>query len=92
MEASRLSEVAPSTIVRAKAGAKTYAMTLRQLQATFEAAGVVFIDPVEGVHQGAVALKWGMELPQRSASSSAGRGEPSQGGCMSAAPGAWDEN
>jgi len=88
-ELSRLSEVDPSTIVRVEAGAKTYVMTLRQLQATFEASGVVFIDPVEGVHQGAVGLKWGIELSQRSAGGSSAGGEASPG--ISAAPAAWDE-
>ena len=87
-ELSKLSEIDPSTIVRVEAGAKTYAMTLRQLQASFEAAGVVFIDPVEGVHQGAVGLKWGAEIPLREPKAE-GRTGPYSQGASQAAP--WDE-
>ena len=38
------------------------ARSLRDIIAAFDAAGVLIIDPVEGVHQGAVGLKWGVEL------------------------------
>jgi transcriptional regulator with XRE-family HTH domain len=62
--------------------------TFRDIAAAFEAAGVVFVDPVEGVHQGAVGLKWGAEIPQREPKTE-GRAGPDALGASQAAP--WDE-
>jgi transcriptional regulator with XRE-family HTH domain len=79
-----------ATIAAFEAGTANVApRTLRDILAAFETAGVVFIDPVEGVHQGAVGLKWGADLSQRPATSSGGTSEASPG--ISAAPAAWDE-
>jgi transcriptional regulator with XRE-family HTH domain len=39
------------------------ARTLDDLQRAFEAAGIEFIEPVEGVKGRGVVLKWGVEVP-----------------------------
>ena len=79
-----------ATIAAFEAGTANVApRTLRDIAAAFEAAGVVFLDPVEGVHQGAVGLKWGRDFSQRPASGSGDTSEAGPG--ISAAPAAWDE-
>lgn len=63
--------------------------TLRDIAAAFEAAGVLFIDPVEGVHQGAVGLKWGADAAKRTSSgASTGPAESSQADSQAIA---WDD-
>ncbi len=76
------------TVVRIEAGASAYQVTLAHLRHVLEQAGLLFIDPVEGVHQGAVGLKWGVELSQRPSGSDTEAGEGKQGGSQA---GAWDD-
>jgi transcriptional regulator with XRE-family HTH domain len=44
---------------------RPYERTLRDLVAAFEAAGVVFIEPREGVHRLGIALSWDVEPPTK---------------------------
>ena len=62
-------------------------MTLRQLRATLEAAGVYFIDAQEGVHGPGVAFKWGAGELTAPARRRHGGGEEGEGGLKAA----WDE-
>jgi len=79
-----------NTLLRAEAGARGYYQTVIALQAAYEARGIEFLDPIEGVRGPGVALKWGVDLSQKPASGGTGvsADEDSQGGGASAA---WDD-
>jgi transcriptional regulator with XRE-family HTH domain len=78
-----------ATIAAFEAGtANVASRTLRDIAAAFDAAGVIFIDPVEGVHQGAVALKWGVNLPERAPDTEGKAGKANQAGSQASA---WDD-
>lgn len=86
------SGISRATVAAFEVGTTTpAARTLRDFVVAFEAAGVVFIDPVAGAHQGAAGLKWGVDLPLRQASSSKESSE-TEPGTLSAAPVVWNES
>jgi transcriptional regulator with XRE-family HTH domain len=84
---SELAEVDKSTISRIENGGMAYSATLRQLRTICEDRGVLFIDPVEGVHGATVAFKWGAEIPRRALGEGAGSGAEGEGGLKAA----WDD-
>jgi transcriptional regulator with XRE-family HTH domain len=70
-ELAAKSKVSKKTIADFERGLRSpYVRTLEDLRRTFEAEGVVFVPPVEGVHSGAVGLKWGFKPVARTASRS----------------------
>ena len=50
------------TLVRIEAGNSAHPLTLKQVRQVLEAAGVLFIEPVDGEHRGAAALRWDADL------------------------------
>jgi transcriptional regulator with XRE-family HTH domain len=89
---SELAEVDKSTISRIENGGTSYSATLRQLRTICEDRGVLFIDPVEGVHAATVALKWGVAPPARQPGEDAAIGEAGAGGMKAAAWEDFDED
>lgn len=82
------SSLARATIAAFEGGGAAIApRSLRDIIAAFEAAGVVFLAPVEGVHDGAVGIKWGFNLSRRAGSEAAPGKEREPG--AKAAP--WDD-
>jgi transcriptional regulator with XRE-family HTH domain len=69
-------EIDKGTLVRIEAGYGAHPFTLRQLQSVLEAAGIEFIDPIEGVRSGGVALKWGVQIGPKSQRSVRSEEEP----------------
>ena len=61
---AELAGVNKGTIVRVEAGERSYRRTLKDLREALEKSGVVFFDPVKGVHSGGVALKCGTQEPR----------------------------
>lgn len=62
-ELTEKSGVSLKTIADFERGASTpYPRTMRDIVATFEAAGLLFLPPQEGVHSGAVGYKWGFDF------------------------------
>jgi transcriptional regulator with XRE-family HTH domain len=67
-ELAAKSKVSKKTIADFERGLRSpYVRTLEDLRRTFEAEGVVFVPPEEGVHSGAVGLKWGFRPIARTA-------------------------
>ena len=83
---SELTETDKNTISRIEGGGGAYAATLRLLRNACESRGVLFIDPVEGVHEATVALKWGV-TSARQLREDTTAGEDSECGIKAA----WDD-
>jgi len=67
-----------------------YARTLRDLTEAFEAAGVIFIEPKDGVHQLGIALKWGVEPPKVGKSKTDATGQGGDTGGLDALGYDWE--
>ncbi len=64
-----------------------YERTLEVMRRALEEAGLLFIDPVEGVHGATVAFKWGIAPPVRAPGEDTAAGEEGKGGLKAA----WDD-
>ncbi len=84
---SDLTEIDKGTISRIENGGGAQIGTLHRLRSLCEDQGVLFIDPVEGVHKATVAFKWGAEVSQRSPGDGVMPGEAATGGMKAA----WDD-
>ncbi len=86
---SARSKVAQATITSFEIGTRQpYERTLEALRRAFEDAGVLFIDPVEGMHQGVAGLKWGAAPPTRQPGEGAVSSEAGEGGMKAT----WDDD
>ena len=63
-ELAERSGVHRNTIVRIEAGEASHLPTVAAVQRALEAAGIVFLPAVEGLHGPAVALQWGYDEPR----------------------------
>jgi hypothetical protein len=80
--------IATKTVTDFEMGARQpYERTLEVMRKALEEAGLLFIDPVEGVHGATVAFKWGVAPPARQPGEDTAIGEESQGGLKAA----WDD-
>jgi transcriptional regulator with XRE-family HTH domain len=77
-ELAELAGVDKGTIVRIENSGNAYTATLDRLQEALERAGVKFIPPVDGVHDGGVALKPGVK-PRAGLGGSEGAGSDDGG-------------
>ncbi len=81
-------KVATKTVTDFEMGTRQpYERTLEVMRRALEDAGLVFIDPVEGVHGATVAFKWGVAPPARQPGEDAATGEEDEGGMKAA----WDD-
>ena len=88
-ELATRSKVAHKTIADFEVNARQpYERTLEALRRAFEEAGLLFIDPVEGVHGATVAFKWGVAPPARQPGEGTATGEDDTGGLKAA----WDDD
>jgi transcriptional regulator with XRE-family HTH domain len=85
---AKISDIDPGTVIRIENGENAHKLTLQRLREELEARGVVFIDPVDGVHEATVALKWGAQLPKRVQAKSDGNERETEGGLDAAS---WDD-
>jgi hypothetical protein len=85
---SARARVATKTVTDFEMGTRQpYERTLEVMQRALEEAGLLFIDPVEGVHGATVAFKWGVAPPARQPGEDAATGEDGEGGLKAA----WDD-
>lgn len=77
-----------NTVLRIEAGVATHGPTLAAVMRTLEEAGLRFFEAEEGVTGPGVAVKWGVELPQREPKADGKAGSDSQGTSQAAS---WDE-
>jgi transcriptional regulator with XRE-family HTH domain len=68
-ELGELAGVDKMTVVRIEAGEGARASTFERLRSALEAAGVVFLAPLDGVHGAGVAFKWGFDTASLGATS-----------------------
>ena len=85
---SDLTEIDKGTISRIENGGGAQVGTLHRLRSLCEDQGVLFIDPVEGVHKATVAFKWGADIPQRAPADGTAAGDDGEGGMKAAS---WDD-
>lgn len=80
-ELGELAGVDKMTVVRIESGEGARASTFERLRSALEAAGVVFLAPLDGVHGAGVAFKWGFDTSSLGATSgnSDATGKPGEG-------------
>jgi transcriptional regulator with XRE-family HTH domain len=84
---SEITEIDKNTISRIEGGGGAFAATLRLLRSACESRGVLFLNPVEGVHEATVALKWGIAPPARQPGEGTEAGEAGEDGLKAE----WDD-
>jgi transcriptional regulator with XRE-family HTH domain len=62
---ARLCKVSPATIMRLEGGKIAKQLSMDAIISAFKKAGIVFDQPVPGVHDGMVGLKGGIPLPEK---------------------------
>jgi transcriptional regulator with XRE-family HTH domain len=89
-EVAELAGVDKSTIVRIEAGGRAYYQNMLRLQAVFEDAGIVFIEPQEGVGGAGVRYKLGFDPAKTGATQGTTTSQGDDKGGLDALGWDWD--